>query len=174
MALPDESLEQVAWLTVAEQHAWRAVHRLRGPSIGALGRQMAMDSGLSIPDYEVLVALSESADGVVHVRDLLRSTDWEASRLSHHLTRMQVRGLVGRQACPQDGRSSEVFITAAGRTAIEQAAPAHVAAVRAEFIDLMTPAQLATLADIGRLVADRLEADQLGASATHECGLGAS
>lgn len=81
---------------------------------------MSKDSGLSMPDYEVLVALSESADGVVHVRDLLRSTDWEASRLSHHLTRMQARGLVGRQACPKDGRSSEVFITAAGRTAIER------------------------------------------------------
>lgn len=172
MALPDESLEQVAWLTAAEQQAWRTVHRLRGPLIGALGRQMAKDSGLSMPDYEVLVALSESVDGVVHVRDLLRSTDWEASRLSHHLTRMQARGLVGRQSCPQDGRSSEVFITDAGRAAIEQAAPPHVAAVRAQFIDLLTPAQLATLADIGQLVADRLEADQPGSSSTHECGLG--
>ncbi|MDQ6657664.1 MAG: MarR family winged helix-turn-helix transcriptional regulator [Actinomycetota bacterium] len=173
MVLPDESLQQMAWLTAAEQQAWRAVHRLRGPLIGALGRQMAIDSGLSMPDYEVLVALSESADAAVHVRDLLRSTDWEASRLSHHLTRMQVRGLVGRQPCPQDGRSSEVFITDAGRTAIEQAAPAHVAAVRAQFIGLLTPAQLATLADIGQLVADRLEADQPGSSSTHECGLGA-
>ncbi|MDQ2845596.1 MAG: MarR family transcriptional regulator [Actinomycetota bacterium] len=173
MALPDESLDQVAWLTAAEQQAWRTVHRLRGPLIGALGRQLAKDSGLSMPDYEVLVALSESANGVVHVRDLLRSTDWEASRLSHHLTRMQARRLVGRQSCPQDGRSSEVYITDAGRTAIEQAAPAHVAAVRAQFIDLLTPAQLATLADIGQLVADRLEADQPGSSPTLECALGA-
>lgn len=125
--------------------------------MAVLGRQLAKDSGLSMPDYEVLVALTEAERGIVHVRDLLLSTDWEASRLSHHLTRMQSRGLVGRRPCPSDGRSSEVFITDIGRAAIDRAAPAHVSAVRARFIDLLTPQQLAVLAEVGRVVAADLE-----------------
>jgi len=157
VAQPEVSVDPATWLTHAEQQAWRAVHRLRGPLMAALGRQLALDSGLSLPDYQVLVALSEAQQGIVHVRDLLLSTDWEASRLSHHLTRMQSRGLVGRRPCPSDGRSSEVFITDVGRAAIEQAAPAHAAAVRSRFIDLLTADQLAVLAEVGRVVAEDLE-----------------
>ncbi|WP_245599449.1 MarR family winged helix-turn-helix transcriptional regulator [Nakamurella lactea] len=149
--------QDTGWLTEPEQQAWRAVLRLRGPLLGAIGRQLVRDSGLSLSDYEVLVALSESGAGVVHVQDLLSSTDWEASRLSHHLTRMQARGLVARQPCPADGRSSEVVITDVGRRMIERAAPLHVAAVRDLFIDVLSPQQLTALADIGATVAERLE-----------------
>lgn len=144
------------------------MHRLRGPLLASIGRQLTRDTGLSMPDYEVLVALSESPTGVVHVRELLRSTDWEASRLSHHLTRMQSRGLVGRQPCATDGRSSEVFLTDAGRTAIEWAAPGHVAAVRSQFIDLLTAEQLSTLAEIGRLVGDSLDDQPNGTGCTDQ------
>lgn len=122
-----------------------------------------------MPDYQVLVALSESPTGVVHVQELLRSTDWEASRLSHHLTRMQSRGLVGRQPCVTDGRSSEVLLTDAGRTAIERAAPGHVATVRSQFIDLLTAEQLSTLAEIGRLVGDSLDDHPNGTGCTDRC-----
>ena len=148
--------QDTAWLTEPEQRAWRTVLRLRGPLLAAIGRQLIRDSGLSLPDYEVLVALSESDSGMVHVRDLLSSTDWEASRLSHHLTRMEARGLVTRRPCPSDGRSSEVVITDAGRQMIERAAPLHVAAVRELFIDVLSPQQLSALADIGAVVAERL------------------
>ncbi len=158
-----------SWLSDTEQRAWRTVHRLRGPLLASIGRQLTRESGLSMPDYEVLVAVSESPSGVVHVQELLRSTDWEASRLSHHLTRMQSRGLVGRQPCASDGRSSEVYLTDVGRTAIERAAPGHVAAVRTQFIDLLTAEQLFTLAEIGRLVGESLDGQQNGGGSADEC-----
>ncbi|NNG34349.1 winged helix-turn-helix transcriptional regulator [Nakamurella sp. DB0629] len=140
---------------------------MRGPMLAKIGRALTRDSGLSLPDYEVLVALSESDEGVVHVQDLLRSTDWEASRMSHHLSRMQTRGLVLRRPCPSDGRSSEVVLTRAGRTAIEQAAPRHVRAVRAEFIDLLSDEQLRVLGEIDQVIVEHLgDAAQLSG----DCG----
>lgn len=145
------------WLTETEQLAWRTVLQLRGPLLGAIGRQLARDSGLSLSDYEVLVALSESESGMVHVRDLLASTGWEASRLSHHLTRMRARGLVNRRPCPADGRSAEVVLTGSGRDMIDRAAPMHVAAVRELFIDVLSAQQLAALTDIGATVTERLD-----------------
>ncbi|WP_212753751.1 MarR family winged helix-turn-helix transcriptional regulator [Nakamurella aerolata] len=163
----DGQEEAVPWLSDTEQRAWRVVHRMRGPMLAKIGRALTRDSGLSLPDYEVLVALSESDEGVVHVQDLLRSTDWEASRMSHHLSRMQTRGLVLRRPCPSDGRSSEVVLTRAGRTAIEQAAPRHVRAVRAEFIDLLSDEQLRVLGEIDQVIVEHLgDAAQLSG----DCG----
>lgn len=117
-----------------------------------LGRRLSQESGLSLPDYDVLVQLSESSSGVVLVRDLLIALNWEASRLSHQLTRMQRRGLVTRRASMQDGRRSEVELTTAGRAAIDRAAPGHVAAVRELFIDRLDASQLQVLAQLATAV----------------------
>lgn len=117
-----------------------------------------------MPDYDVLVQLSESDDGVVPVRDLLIALNWEASRLSHQLTRMQGRGLVTRRASIEDGRRSEVELTIAGRAAIDRAAPGHVAAVRELFIDRLDPAQLQVMAQVAAAVATTTETGSLAAA----------
>ncbi|PZS36333.1 MAG: hypothetical protein DLM59_01440 [Pseudonocardiales bacterium] len=70
---------------------------------------------------------------------------------------MQRRGLIRRESCP-DRRGSDVVLTAYGRAAIEGAAPAHVAAVRQTFIEVLTPAEVATLAAVSRRVMDHLTA----------------
>lgn len=140
------------WLSDVEQRAWRAVLVLRGELMADLGRRLSQESGLSLPDYDVLVQLSESSSGVVLVRDLLLALNWEASRLSHQLTRMQGRGLLTRRASLQDGRRSEVELTPAGRAAIDRAAPGHVTAVRELFINRLDPSQLQVLAQVATAV----------------------
>jgi len=70
---------------------------------------------------------------------------WSKSRLSHHIGRMEQRGLVVREPCDDDGRGSMVVLTASGRNAIEAAAPRHVESVRRNFVDLIEPAELAVL-----------------------------
>ena len=88
-------------------------------------------------DYEVLVHLTDSPEGRVRVTDLARLLQWERSRVSHHVTRMERRGLVERRECAEDGRGAFIAVTPAGRTAIEQAAPGHVAAVRRLVFDAL-------------------------------------
>jgi len=86
--------------------------------------------------------------------ELAASMQWSASRLSHHVSRMEQRGLVVRTDCDSDGRGAFVVLTPAGYVAIEQAAPGHVASVRRHLIDLLTPEQLAALTDIGENIID--------------------
>ncbi|GAA0924780.1 MarR family winged helix-turn-helix transcriptional regulator [Nonomuraea longicatena] len=81
---------------------------------------------------------------------------WSKSRLSHHLTRMQQRGLVTRREHPSDGRGAVIALTDDGLRTIGEAAPGHVASVRKHFIDLLTPEQIEAIGDISWTVVERL------------------
>ncbi|WP_222618144.1 MarR family winged helix-turn-helix transcriptional regulator [Nakamurella sp. PAMC28650] len=152
-------MSETRWLTPEESRAWRALQHLNMPLAAALNRQLSRDSNLSTADYAVLVQLSESEGEKLRARDMVVAIGWEKSRLSHHIRRMETRRLVGREDCPTDGRGAFITLTPAGRTAIEQAAPGHVDAVRSYFIDLLTPAQLESFAEIAEKIGARLQAD---------------
>lgn len=122
-----------------------------------LDRDLARHSGLSDPDYSVLVHLSEAPDGRLRPYQLSDALQWEKSRLSHQLTRMSRRGLVVREECPTDARGAFVVLTPAGRRAIEAAAPAHVEDVRRYLIDVLEPDQLDALAAIAETVLAHLD-----------------
>jgi DNA-binding MarR family transcriptional regulator len=129
------------WLTADEQRTWRAYLRAGTLLTARLNRQLQADSGLSLAEYEVLVQLSETPGGRLRPFQLGQALDWEQSRLSHLLSRMTRRGFVAREGCPGDGRGALVALTAAGRAAIESAAPGHVAAVRKLVFDALGPVQ---------------------------------
>lgn len=152
-------MPEIRWLDEREAAAWQAVRDLGQPLSTALGRDLQRDSGLSMADYQVLVVLSSQPTGTLAYRELASATGWEKSRLSHHVTRMEQRNLVQRLDCASDGRSADVTLTPHGRAAIERAAPGHVAAVRRLLIDRLTDEQVATLAAIGRTVAEALQDD---------------
>lgn len=150
-------MNEPRWLDEREARAWRGYAHMQAQLSARLHRSLQRRTGLSLPDYEVLVHLSEAPDGRLRSFQLSAALQWEKSRLSHHLTRMEARGLVSRQECGSDGRGAFVVLTPAGRAAIEAAAPAHVADVREAFIDVLTPAQLDALAEIAVAVVKRLE-----------------
>jgi DNA-binding MarR family transcriptional regulator len=149
-------MAQPRWLNQREARAWRQFIVMQGQVRGRVGGRLQRETGLSEADYEVLVNLSEAPAGRLRPTELGGATQWEKSRLSHHVRRMEERGLVKRMACQSDRRGSFVVITAAGRRAIERAAPVHVEHVREMFIDALTPAQLDALADISEAVLARL------------------
>ncbi|MFR9802989.1 MarR family winged helix-turn-helix transcriptional regulator [Pseudonocardia sp. RS010] len=123
-----------------------------------LHRRLQADSGLSYADFDVLVALTDRAGDRMRVLELAEALQWEKSRLSHHLSRMQKRGLVERQECADDARGAFVVLTADGRRAIEGAAPAHVEAVRELVFDGLAPADVEALTRISETVLDRVRA----------------
>ena len=135
-------MEEVQWLTGREERAWRALQFMQMRLEGELARRLAADSGLSYPDYLVLVALTDRSDGRLRLFELGDVLGWEKSRASHHVARMVGRGLVTKEQCPEDRRGFFVVLTSAGRRAIEAAAPGHVAAVRHLVIDRLDPEQL--------------------------------
>ncbi|BBZ26867.1 hypothetical protein MMAD_11620 [Mycolicibacterium madagascariense] len=104
---------------------------------------LQQEFGLSGPDFEVLVNLSEAPGERLRAFELGRATQWEKSRMSHHLSRMEKRGLVRREA--SDARYPDVVLTDAGRDAIAAAAPANAARVRELFVDVVGPERLAVI-----------------------------
>jgi DNA-binding MarR family transcriptional regulator len=140
------------WLTDEEQRAWRAYRRMVLLVDAEVARELARDSGLSMPDYQVLSELSEAEDQRCRLSELAANMQWSASRLSHHVSRMEQRGLVRRTDCASDARGAFAVVTAQGLDAIRRAAPDHVASVRRHLVDLLTPEQIAALTEIGETV----------------------
>lgn len=145
------------WLDDRQQRIWRAWLRLNRDLPAALARELQESSDLSMADFEVLVNLTDVPDGRLRISELASSMTWERSRVSHHLKRMEARGLVDRAGCPEDRRGSFVGITPAGRAAIEAAAPGHVDAVRRHVVDALTDEELTTLGELTDKLLARLD-----------------
>jgi DNA-binding MarR family transcriptional regulator len=147
----------VRWLTAEEQRVWRRWLTLNARLSATLQKELHDDAGLSMPDFEVLVHLTDSPEGRVRVTDLARLLQWERSRVSHHVTRMESRRLVQRVECTEDGRGAFVVITPQGRAAIEQAAPGHVNTVRRLVFDALSPEEVDAFAAIIEKALARLD-----------------
>ncbi|MFE2042619.1 MarR family winged helix-turn-helix transcriptional regulator [Streptomyces sp. NPDC059477] len=147
-------MSEPRWLTPREAEIWAMYRRLGRGLQRAQDQQLQRDSGISAADYALLAPLSESEDGVLRARELGAWVDWERSRLSHQISRMEKRGLVVREACADDARGSMVRLTAKGRETVEGAAPGHVDIVRQLFFGPLDADETKTLGDLlGRIVA---------------------
>ena len=145
-------MTDVRWLDEREERAWRALQFMQMRLEAELARQLANGSGLSYPDYLVLVALTDRTEARLRLFELGEILGWEKSRLSHHVGRMADRGLVKKEQCDSDRRGSYVVLTNKGRKAIESAAPGHVGVVRRLFIDKLTTAELNVIASASERV----------------------
>jgi DNA-binding MarR family transcriptional regulator len=152
-------VKETRWLDKREQGAWRGFVDMQAELLSRLEREMQRDAGLSGGDFAILVNLSEDPCGRRRARDLGAAIQWDKSRLSKHLTRMQAKGLVRKEVCETDQRGSVVVLTEQGRAAVEAAARPHAGHVRHWFVDAMTPEQLDAMVAISAAVLTGLRAD---------------
>jgi DNA-binding MarR family transcriptional regulator len=143
------------WLSDQEQRAWQSYRLMTRQLESHLARELSRDAGLSMQDYDVLSALTDAPGHRCCAKDLATDLLWSPSRLSHHLDRMQRRELIRREGCAE-GPGTDIVLTERGLTAIEAAAPDHVAAVRRVFVDRLSRDDLATLARLSSKVLDAL------------------
>ncbi|MBM7679798.1 DNA-binding MarR family transcriptional regulator [Gracilibacillus alcaliphilus] len=73
--------------------------------------------------------------------------DWTKSRLSHHLTRMEKRGLVLRKPLETE-RGVQVITTSAGKSALDDARPVVSMAIREYFLDLLTEQDIESITNL--------------------------
>jgi len=118
----DEAELWAAWLAASE-------------ALAQVSADVAAATGLSEPDVTVLTCLQESAGSRLRQSDLAATTGWHRSRLSHHLRRMEERGLVNRSEVPG---GVEVRLTTMGRAAAVRARPVHADAVRRHLVQLLS------------------------------------
>jgi len=129
------------WLDAQQQRAWMAYIRLQLRLAYEMNRQLLADSGLSLPDYDVLTGLSVADGERMQITVLAAQIGWERSRVSHHVRRMSARGLVTCELSAADRRVTEVTLTDRGRRVLAEAAPGHVDLVRRLFFGGL-PAEL--------------------------------
>lgn len=148
--------DDVGWLTTEQQHAWRAY--LVGTTLlmDRLDRDLRASHDLSLPEYEVLVRLSESPDHRVRMATLADSLSHSRSRVTHTVTRLERAGLVERAPCVSDGRGIEAVLTDQGWALLQEAAPVHVRSVREYLVDLADEQDFAAVGRVFDAVTDKL------------------
>jgi DNA-binding MarR family transcriptional regulator len=147
-------------MTSAQLAVWRALVDTTAELRRVLGAQLVQDSGLSPADYQVLLALSEAAGRRLRSSELAATIDWERSRLSHHLGRMERRGLIRRDDCATDSRGAEVSLTDEGAGMFRNATGPHMRAIKKHFADALTPEQFDALADALQALHNHLHPQQ--------------
>lgn len=133
------------WLDADQQRAWRSWLDVNARLTVALHRRLQASSGLSLADYEILVALTDVPRRTLRMFELGERLGWEKSRVSKQVARMTTRGLVRRRDCIDDRRGAFVDLTDAGAAAIEAAAPDHVDLVRSVVFEDLDAEQVAAL-----------------------------
>jgi len=142
-------------MTAGELAVWRSLLDTTAELRRVLGAEL-QQSTLSPADYQVLLALTEADGRRLRSSELAASIDWERSRLSHHLGRMERRGLIRRDECATDNRGAEVSLTEDGAGMFRRASAPHLRAIKKHFADALTPAQFDALADILRALQNHL------------------
>jgi DNA-binding MarR family transcriptional regulator len=134
-------------MTSSELATWRSLLDTTAELRRVLGAEL-QETSLSPADYQVLLALTEAKGKRLRSSELARTIDWERSRLSHHLGRMEKRRLIRRDDCASDSRGAEVSLTAEGRRVFRRATVPHMRSIKRHFADALTPEQFVVLADI--------------------------
>jgi DNA-binding MarR family transcriptional regulator len=124
---------------------WRALLDTVADLRRRLGATL-QESDVTPADYEVLLALSEANHHEMRSSDLAAAMNWERSRLSHQLGRMEKRNLIRRSDSASDNRAAMVSLTSDGESAFRRAAAPHLKAVKALFADALTAEQFDSLA----------------------------
>ena len=133
------------WLDDDEQRAWRGLVALLLRLPAALERQLQADAGLTHFEYFVLALLSEADARTLRLSHLAAQADASLSRLSHVITRLERRGLVRREPCPEERRATNAVLTDDGFTLVVATAPGHVAEVRRRVFDALSQREIAQL-----------------------------
>lgn len=141
---------QTRWLDDEEQELWRLLlWRLLLGAVRKINRGMdeTLKAGgeVSASEFAVLVALSEAPEQHLRLHELCTQLEWDRSRASHQVTRMEKRGLLYKEPDAVDARGINVCVTHVGLEHLRRAAPEHVESVRRMVFDHLQPEDVPAL-----------------------------
>ncbi|MGC5615241.1 MarR family winged helix-turn-helix transcriptional regulator [Georgenia sp. Z1491] len=148
------------WLSLDEQRSWRLFLRASAQVLEDVNHDLTVSARLSLPEYEVLVRLSEAPDRTRRMSSLAEDLVHSRSRLTHTVRRLEDAGYVERRNDCSDRRGVNAHLTDAGYARLSEAAPGHVDAVRYRLVDRLTEAQMTELGQIMAALLDDEEIDR--------------
>ncbi|GGF57871.1 hypothetical protein GCM10011519_34720 [Marmoricola endophyticus] len=128
--------EGTKWLDHDEQVAWRGFILGTQLLMDRLDRDLRLEHGISLPEYEILVRLSESPGREMRMALLADALCHSRSRVTHAVARMERAGLLERSKSGQDGRGVDAIMSQAGYDLLVRASPTHVEGVRRHLVDI--------------------------------------
>jgi DNA-binding MarR family transcriptional regulator len=105
-------------------------------------------------EFEVLLRLARSPNGRLRMTDLSAQTGITTSGITRVIDRLDRHGLVCREACPTDRRSSYAVITAKGRARLDAVLPGHLELIDEWFTGRLAPDHLTAVLAGLRVVRD--------------------
>ncbi len=143
-----ETAIETPWLTPAQQNVWRSF--LGGTIVlnDRLDRDLRNAHGLSMPEYEILVRLSEAPERSIRMAELAAAVSHSRSRVTHTIARLEREGLVFRGQCSEDGRGVSAVMTDKGFSLLEKAAHTHVRGVHSYLVENASPEEFEVLGQI--------------------------
>jgi len=163
--------DEPRWLDQAEMTAWLRLIAVAERLPGVLDSQLRRDSGMTHFEYQVLAMLSDAPERTLRMTLLGLQTNATLPRLSHVVRRLEGQGYVERSVAPEDRRAINARLTEAGFDAIVAASPGHLATVRENVLDPLSPMQVAALSDALGAILSRI--DPTGAAPRDPRGPGA-
>lgn len=148
------------WLDTQQQRVWRAYLLGTTRLTARLDRDLSARHGVSLPEYEILVRLSEAPDRRMRMAELADSLNHSRSRLTHSVARMETECLVSRGSCEEDRRGVYAALTEAGYDLLVSAAPTHVEGVRRYLVDAVSPEDFAAVGRVFTAVVDSVDDDR--------------
>lgn len=149
--------QRTRWLDDAQQHQWRSFLLGSTRLFERLERELREAHGLSLPEYEILVRLSDVPERRLRMAQLATSVAHSRSRVTHTVARLEAAGLVERHTCSTDRRGVHAVLTDDGWRRLVEAAPTHVEGVRAHLVDLVDDADLTATGRVFETVAEHLD-----------------
>ncbi len=136
--------------------AWRVYFETTALIQARIEAQLKSAAGLTLADYNILLALIESDEGALRLKELAHRVVFSPSRLTYRIGELKRRGLVERIADEKDGRGASAQITEAGRAAFTTAARAHSVDVEQMMLADLTPEEAHTMLRVFGRVRDSL------------------
>ena len=134
-------------LTTQEQETWRTFLHTSTRLMSQLDEEMKAIHGERLATFDVLSNLSEAPSRELRMSDLADQTLFSRSRLSYTVSQLEARGLVRRQADPNDKRGVTAALTPDGVEHHRKLAITHLEGIRQHFFDPTTTTTRSKLAN---------------------------
>ncbi|MCW3009796.1 MAG: MarR family transcriptional regulator [Solirubrobacterales bacterium] len=141
MATAPPPPSDTAHLDAQELRAWRGLLRTYARLTKALDAELEAAHGLPLSSYEVLMLIADAEGGQMRMHDIASSILLSRSGLTRLVDRLERDGLLCRKSCSSDARGAFACLTPKGRDVLDAARAAHLAGVRAKFLDHFSPAE---------------------------------
>ncbi len=140
--------------------AWRVFFEVSGRLQGVLETRLKKAFGLSLADYNVLLALWEVPSHSLRMGQLAESVVYSPSRLTYLVTNLVHDGWVERVPSSTDRRSFEAILTPKGTETVLAASELHQATVREYLLDDVSDAAIDQIVSIFNALDKKLRATE--------------